>query len=259
MQSFLLQVILMSVDFLDKLKNKWNEGKFICVGLDKGDFEFDKKVVDQTFDLVCCYKPNSAFYESAGVEGLKNLKKTIEYIHQKDPQIPVILDAKRGDIGNTNEEYAKAVFDDLGADVVTVHPYLGKEALQPFLNRTDKGIFVLVRTSNPGAGEFQDLKIDGKPLYQVVAEHVKDWGKNVGVVVGATYPEELKVVREIIGDMPILIPGVGTQGGDIAKLKAGLNSKNQGIIVSSSRGIIFADNPREATLSLNKQIKEALK
>ncbi len=246
--------------FLDKLKNKWQEEKFVCVGLDQSGFEANQSVIDQTFDLVCAYKPNSAFYEAAGVEGLKNLKKTIQYIHEKDPQIPIILDAKKGDIGNTNEEYAKAVFGDLGADALTVHPYLGKESLQPFLTRVDKGIFVLVKTSNPGAGEFQDLKIGDRPLYQIVAEHVKDWGENVGVVVGATYPEELKKVREIVGDMPILIPGVGAQGGDVAEtVEAGKDSNGQGMIISSSRGIIFSDNPREATFDLSKQIQEALK
>lgn len=247
-------------NFSDKLRTKWNEGKFVCVGLDQSDFELNTSLIDQTFDLVCAYKLNSAFYESAGVEGWENLKKTIEYIHQKDTSIPVILDAKRGDIGNTNEEYAKAIFDDLGADAITVHPYLGKEALQPFLNRTDKGIFVLVRTSNPGAGEFQDLMIGDKPLYQVVAEHVKSWGENVGVVVGATYPEELKAVREIVGDMPILIPGVGSQDGNITQaVKAGLNSSNQGIIINSSRGIILADNPRKATLKLHEDIVSSLR
>lgn len=246
--------------FLDKLNSKWREKKFVCVGLDKGDFQFDKKIIDQTADLVCCYKPNIAFYEAEGLEGWQALKKTIEYIHQKYPDIPTILDAKRGDIGNTNEAYVKAIFDDLGADSVTVNPYLGKEALQPFLEREDRGIFVLVRTSNPGAEEFQDLELSGKPFYQLVAEHVKDWGGNVGLVVGATYPEQLKKVREIVGDIPILIPGVGAQGGDVKlTVKNGLNSKGEGIIISSSSGIIFSDNPREATIKLHHEIKEALK
>lgn len=244
------------MSFLDKLTSKWNENKFVCVGLDKGDFEFDKNIVDQTFDLVLAYKPQSAFYE-AGNPG--DLKKTIDYIRQKDPAIPIILDAKRGDIGNTNEAYAKAIFDDLGVEAVTIHPYLGKESLEPFLKRTDKGIIVLVRTSNPGAGEFQDLNTDGKPLYQVVAEHIKDWGNNVGVVVGATYPDELKIVRQIVGDMPILVPGIGAQGGDLeATLRNGLNSKKQGLIISSSRGIIFAENPREAAKNLSNEIQSLL-
>lgn len=247
--------------FLEKLQKKWDGGKFVCIGLDQSNFDSNKSIIDQTFDLVSCYKPNSAFYEVSGVSGLESLKQTIDYIHQKDPGMPVILDAKRGDIGNTNEEYAKAAFDNLEADALTVHPYLGKESLQPFLNRADRGIIVLVKTSNPGAGEFQDLETNGKPLYQIVAEHVKSWNTNgnCGVVVGATYPEELKIVREIVGDMPILIPGIGAQGGDIASLKGGLDSKGAGIIVSSSRGIIFAENPRETVLELNQAILSSLR
>ncbi|MBI2329921.1 orotidine-5'-phosphate decarboxylase [Candidatus Daviesbacteria bacterium] len=239
--------------FLDKLTAKWNEGKFVCVGLDNGDFEFNRKIIDQTFDLSLAYKPNAAFYK----EG--ELQKTVSYLKSSYPDIPIILDAKRGDIGNTNEAYAKAIFDDLGVDAATVHPYLGKESLAPFLKREDKGIFVLVKTSNPGAGEFQDLTVEGKPLYQVVAEHVKNWGSNVGIVVGATYSEELKQVRNIVGDMPILVPGIGAQGGDLeATIKNGLNSKKQGLIISSSRGIIFAENPREATLNLTNQIQSLI-
>lgn len=240
--------------FLDKLKAKWNEGKFVCIGLDEGDFEFDKNIIDKTHDLVCAYKPNAAFYQEV------NLQKTVTYSKSSHPDIPIILDAKRGDIGNTNQAYAKAIFDDLRADAVTVHPYLGKESLQPFLQRADKGIFVLVRTSNPGAGEFQDLQIEGKPLYQIIAEHVKNWGNNLGVVVGATYPEELKKVREIVGNIPILVPGIGIQGGDLkAVLQNGLNSNKQGLIISSSRSIIYAPNPREATLKLHQEIVNFLK
>lgn len=245
--------------FLDKLTAKWDEGKFVCVGLDKGDFEFDKNIIDQTFDLVCAYKPQSAFYEAGNHS---DLKKTVDYIRQKNPSIPVILDAKRGDIGNTNEAYAKAAFDDLGVDAITVSPYLGKEALQPFIDRVEKGIIILVRTSNPGAGEFQDLLVNNKPFYQVVAEHVKTWNtnNNLAVVVGATYPEELKIVRDIVGDMPILVPGIGAQSGDLAgTLKNGLNSKKQGLIINSSRGIIFAPDPRQAALKLHQDIVGFLK
>lgn len=251
------------MDFLNKLKTKWNEGKFVCVGLDKGVFEFDKTIIDQTADLVCAYKPNAAFYKEA------DLQKTVSYIKTAHPDIPIILDAKRGDIGNSNEAYVKAIFDDLGMDALTVHPYLGKESLQPFLDRADKGIIVLVKTSNPGGGEFQDLKVypdnggvDGKPLYQIVAEHIRDWNTkgNLAVVVGATYPKELAEVRRIVGDMPILIPGVGTQGGDLqATIKAGKDSRDQGMIISSSRGIIFASNPREATLQLHQNIISSLR
>lgn len=248
--------IFINVDFLKKLKTKWDQGKFVCVGLDKGDFEFNKTIVDQTADLVCCYKPNAAFYNEA------DLQKTVSYIKKTHSDIPVILDAKRGDIDNTNEAYAKDIFDNLGVDAITVHPYLGEQSLKPFLERKEKTIFVLVKTSNPGASEFQDLQVDGKPFYQVVAAHVKDWNKNnnLGVVVGATYPEELKEVREIIGDMPILVPGIGAQGGDLtAVLENGLDSNKQGLIINSSRGIIFADNPKEATLRLHQEIVDSLR
>lgn len=241
--------------FLDKLNAKWKQGKFVCVGLDQGDFESNKGIVDATFDLICAFKLNSAFFEA---EGLEN---TVKHIKDNYPDIPTILDAKRGDIGNTNEAYVKAIFDDLGVDAATVHPYLGKESLQPFLNRVDKGIFVLVKTSNPGAGEFQDLSVAGKPLYQVVAEHVVSWNTNgnCGVVVGATYPEDIKKVRAAVGDMPILIPGIGAQGGELeATIKAGQNSHGQGLIINSSRGIIFAPDPRKATKDLHLQIQEVL-
>lgn len=247
--------------FKDKLTAKWNEHKFVCVGLDSSDGALIKKVIDQTTDLVCAYKINSAFFEAEGVSGWQSLKKIITHIQKSYPDVPIILDAKRGDVGNTNKEYVKAVFDELGVDAVTIHPYLGKESLQPFLERIEKGIIVLVKTSNPGAGEFQDLMVDGKPLYQIVAQHVREWSSNgnLGVVVGATYPEELKKVREIVADMPILIPGIGAQGGDVESIvRAGMDSKGQGIIISSSRGIIFSDNPREATLVLHKKIQEAL-
>ncbi len=252
--------------FLSKLTAKWDENKFLCIGLDKGDFEFDKDIIDQTSDLVLAYKPNTAFYKEA------ELQKTVDYLKVNHPDIPIILDAKRGDIGNTNEAYASSVFDDLGVDAVTVHPYLGKESLEPFLKRTDKGIIVLVRTSNPGAGEFQDLQVCGperpkgvegsgsKPLYQVVAEHAKNWGDNICVVAGSTYPEELKIVRQIVGDMPILVPGIGAQGGDLENtIKNGLNSKKQGLIISSSRGIISASDPRAAALKLHQDIVGFLK
>lgn len=252
---------MMNKSFSDKLKAKWDENKFLCIGLDQANFELNKSIIDQTHDLVCAYKPNSAFYEAVE-NGFQSLKETIQYIHQNYPDIPVILDAKRGDIGNTNESYAKAVFDDLGANAVTVHPYLGKESLQPFLDRKDKGIIVLVRTSNPGAGEFQDLDTDGKPFYQVVAEHVFEWNENgnCAVVAGSTYPQELSIVRKIVGDMPILIPGIGAQGGDLeATIKAGKNSKGQGMIISSSRAIISAPNPKEAALQLHKDILSSLR
>lgn len=261
MQSSQRAGIFISVAFIDKLKHKWNEKKYVCVGLDSSDFSLLQKVINQTYNLVCAYKINSAFFEAEGAKGWEDLKKVIKYIKQNHPDIPIILDAKRGDIGNTNEAYVKAIFDDLGVDAVTVHPYLGKESLQPFLDRDDKGIFVLVKTSNPGADEFQNLEVNGTPLYRVVAQHVSDWNinRNLAVVVGATYPEELKKVREIVGDMPILVPGIGTQGGDLEDvLKNGLDSNKQGLIISSSRTIIFDSNPRQACQNLHTQIQEIL-
>lgn len=264
--------------FKQKLEIHWKQGKFVCVGLDpdysklpeslKGKsvedtiFEFNKAIIDATFDLVCVYKPQSAYYELYGAEGLSALKKTVEYINQKYPDILTILDAKRGDIGPTNEAYAKWIFEEFNFDAVTLNPYLGKEALLPFLNFKDKGCIILVRTSNPGAGEFQDLLIDGKPLYQIVAQNVaQSWNTNgnCAVVVGATYPKELEEVRAIVGDMPILIPGVGAQGGDVeATVKAGKDSRGWGIIISSSRGIIYADSPREACKKLSDEIQSYL-
>lgn len=278
----------MSDSFIDKLKQKWDEGKFVCVGLDsdyellpasvknhskeESIFKFNKGIIDATADLVLAYKPQVAHYEEAGLGGWSALSQTINYLKEKYPDIPVILDAKRADIDSTNKYYAKAIFDNLGFDAVTVNPYLGKESLEPFLKYVDKGVIILVRTSNPGASEFQDLKVDssGKPLYQVIAEHIaKEWNtnSNCGVVVGATYPEELKVVRQIIGDMPILIPGVGAQGGSVEDIvKVGLSSKGDGIIISSTRAIIyaskeadFAEAARRETQKLHDQISKAIK
>lgn len=230
-------------------------------------FEFNKSIINKTADLVCAYKPNLAFYEAYGLEGIKQLKLTFDYLKKEFPNIVTILDAKWADIGSTNQGYVEFVFDYLGADGVTVNPYLGREALEPFLQRKEKGIFVLCRTSNLGAGEFQDLMIhlnygrfkDATPLYQIVAfEVVKKWNKNNNclLVVGATYPDELKKVREIVGEeMWILVPGVGAQGGDLeATLKAGLNKKGKGLIINSSRGIIFSKNPQKETEDLRDKI-----
>ncbi|MDZ4229434.1 MAG: orotidine-5'-phosphate decarboxylase [Patescibacteria group bacterium] len=239
-------------DKLDKIVVKNNS--LVCVGLDQGEFEFNQKIIEQTYDLVCAYKPNFAFYEALGVKGWENLKKTIEYLRDKYPKIITIADAKRADIGNTNQGYVQAIFDDLGFDAVTVNPYFGREALQPFLDRKDKGIIILCKTSNPGSGEFQDL------IWEKVAKNVvNDWNKNHNclLVVGATYPEELAKVRQIVGDMTLLIPGIGAQGGEVAKVvKAGLNSRKSGMIINSSRGIIFSDNPRLKTQKLRGEINQ---
>jgi len=238
-------------NFREMLEKQWAKNHFVCVGLDsdfnkipkeaqKGTiketiFSFNCQIVNTTADLVCAYKPNIAFYEEQGVEGINALIQTVIYIRGRAPEVPIILDAKRADIGNTNKGYVQMAFHIYGADAVTVHPYLGREALKPFLEKEDKGIIVLCRTSNPGAGEFQDLKMDGESLYQIIAKRVaRHWNENnnCAVVVGATYPEELQKVRELVGDMPILIPGIGKQGGDVEKtVKAGKDSKGEGMII----------------------------
>ncbi|PIZ68214.1 orotidine-5'-phosphate decarboxylase [Candidatus Roizmanbacteria bacterium CG_4_10_14_0_2_um_filter_36_35] len=240
---------------------------------------FNKPIIEATHDLVCSYKLNTAFYEAIGYKGVEELKKTCDYLKKKYPEIPIIIDAKRGDIGSTNSGYVQFIFTYLGADAVTVQPYLGEEAIKPFLDYKDKGIIILCRTSNKGAGEFQNLhviptEVEGSfkkiprltsfarndiKLYQYVAYQVSHkWNKNKNclLVVGATYPDELREVRKITGDeITFLVPGIGAQGGDLeATLKAGLNSKKQGLIINSSRGIIFAKNPREEA----KKLKEAI-
>lgn len=246
---------------LDKIVRKNNS--LLCVGLDPvmeklpkhllGQnypfFAFNKAIIDATHDLVCSYKPNSAFYEALGEQGIGELKKTCDYLRKKYPEIPIILDAKRADIGSTNEGYVTFIFDYLGIDAVTLHPYLGSEALKPFLDRKDRGSIILCRTSNPGAGEFQDLVCKNEPLYTIVAKTViKKWNTNNNcfMVVGATYPKELATIRKLAGDMTFLVPGIGAQGGDIEKtVKAGLNSKKAGMIINSSRGIIFAGSGKD--------------
>lgn len=283
------------------LEARWAEGKFVCIGLDTvieklpkgikvtmsehhGDYtshdymlEFNKQIVDKTHDLVCAYKPNFAFYLAEGADGLHVLEQTCEYIRKVAPQVPIIIDCKVGDIDNTNEGTIKYIFKKLNADAITVAPYMGHISLEPFLKLADKGIIVICKTSNKGSAEFQNVDVKEpfrvpQKLYRVVAEHVSSvetWNKNHNclLVVGATYPEELAEVRSIVADMPILIPGIGAQGGDLEKtLRAGLNSKKQGVIINSSRGIIyasggsdFAERAREETLKLDAEIKAFLK
>ncbi|MDH4222248.1 MAG: orotidine-5'-phosphate decarboxylase, partial [candidate division Zixibacteria bacterium] len=217
--------------FIQKLKSASSKNNsLLCVGLDtelekipkfllvEKDpiFSFNQKIIDATKDLVCAYKPNLAFYEVYGIKGLEALKKTCEYVPE---DIPIILDAKRGDIGNTSKMYAKAIFEEFKADGVTLNPYLGEDSLSPFLEYEDKGCFILCLTSNAGAKDFQLLNFEGKPLYKIVAEKILNWNKkgNCGLVVGATYPEQLKEIREMAEELPILIPGVGAQKGDAEK------------------------------------------
>lgn len=244
--------------FLEKLEARVAAANsLLCVGLDPDSSklpakftgslidcsDFSKAIVDATAEFACAFKPNTAFFEARGAGGVEELRQVCEYINKKYPDIPIILDAKRGDIGNTNENYATFAFDYLGADAVTIQPYMGREANQPFLDRTDKGVVVLCRTSNPGAGEFQDALIDGQSLYKLVAQNVsRDWNEhgNCLLVIGATVPEELAQVRELVGDdMWFLVPGIGAQGGDIqAVLEAGGDKQ----IINSARAILYASN-----------------
>ncbi len=246
----------------------------LCVGLDsefsrlperfKSDefpqFAFNRWVIDQTHAYASAYKPNIAFYEARGEAGLTALARTMDYLRANRPDILTICDAKRADIGSTNQGYVEAIFDRLGFDAVTLNPYLGREALEPFLARADKGCIVLCRTSNPGAGELQDLDIGGKPLWQIVAERVRDdWNTrgNCMLVAGATYPGELRRIREIVGDMLLLVPGIGAQGGDVEPtVRAGQTSTGKGMIINSSRGIIFADDPNAAARALRDTINQ---
>ena len=245
------------MDFMQALRNRWNAAdSLVCVGLDpeaakfparfaedpEAVFHFCRAIVDATAPDVCCFKPQIAHFAALGAEDA--LQRLIAHIHAAHPGIPVILDAKRGDIGSTAQHYAAEAFDRYDADAVTANPYLGQDSLQPFLDRTDKGVVILCRTSNPGARDFQDLDVNGRPLYQHVAETVaRDWNGrgNCALVVGATWPEQLRDVRAIVGDMPFLVPGVGAQGGDVeAVVRNAKTSDGTGLIVSSSRAILYA-------------------
>ena len=248
------------------------KNSLVCCGLDPDigkipekfkklefpQFEFNKWIIDQTASYVASFKPNMAFYESQGDKGLKELKMTMEYLQSNYSDIFTIWDAKRADIGPTSEHYAKSIFDWLGFDAVTLNPYLGQDALQPFLDYKDKSCIVLARTSNPDAREFQDLIVEGEPLWHVVSKAVaQEWNSNGNcmLVVGATYPDEIKAILSIVGDMPFLVPGVGTQGGDVeAVVRAGLNSQGRGLIISTGRAIIFSENPAEAVRALGNEI-----
>lgn len=258
---------------LDKFNSRVDfANSLLCVGLDSDinhlphqfredefpQFHFNQWIIEQTHPYVAAYKPNIAFYEARGEQGLHELRLTMEYLRQSHPDILTICDAKRADIGSTSEAYAQAIFDELGFDAVTLHPYLGREALQPFLSRGDKGCIILCRTSNPGAGELQDLPVDGKPLWLVIAEKVcRDWNTNNNcmLVVGATYPDELRRIRQSVGDMTLLVPGIGAQGGDVeAAVHTGINSLGKGMIINAARSIIFADHPGQAAQFLRDEI-----
>ena len=264
--------------FIDTLNARWDRSNsLVCVGLDpeierlphdiamqpSPIFQFNKAIIDATADLVCAYKPQFAHY--AAYEAEDQLERTIDYIQSTYPGIPVILDSKRGDVGNTAERYAIEAFERYHADAVTVSPYLGGDSMEPFLKYEDKGVIILCRTSNPGAGDLQDLQVGGRRLFHVVADlAARRWNTrgNCALVVGATYPRELAEVREIVGNMPLLVPGVGAQGGDVAQaVQSGQTAAGAGLVISSSRGILYASSgenfvsaAREATLKLRDQI-----
>ena len=245
----------------------------LCVGLDPeparipgGDvLAWARAIIAATRDLVCCYKPNSAFYEALGRQGWEILADVIASI---PPEIPVLLDAKRGDVGNTARAYARAVFEVLGAGAVTVSPYLGEDSLAPFLAYQERAIFILCRTSNPGAGDLQDLRVaagpnhDGaRPLYEAVAERARAWNRDgtVGLVTGATYPDEIARIRAICPDQLLLIPGVGAQGGDVAAaVRAAVDAHGGGFLLSSSRQVTYA-SPGAGFASAARAVAEQLR
>jgi len=264
--------------FIETLRAAWQRNNsLVCVGLDPEPtrfpprfaddedavFHFCRDIVDATADLVCCFKPQIAHFAALGAEDA--LQRLIAHIHAHQPGVPVILDAKRGDIGSTAQHYVSEAFDRYAADAVTVNPYLGRDSVQPFLDRADKGVVVLCRTSNAGASDLQDLDVGGRPLYQHIAHKVStEWNTNGNclLVTGATYPEQLAEVRAIVGDLPLLVPGIGAQGGDVeAVLRNGQASDGCGLLISSSRAILyagsdddFANAARAATLALRDQI-----
>ena len=258
---------------LRKIQTK--NDSMICLGLDldpkrmpqeyaagtKGMFDFACRIIDATHDKVCAYKPNIAFYEALGPEGLSLLRLVVQRIPN---DIPVIIDAKRGDIGNTAAQYAEALYNKLGAHWVTLSPYMGYDSLRPFLEYKDRGVFILCLTSNPGAKDFQMLPVEGKMLYQHVAEKVAYWNKdsNCGLVVGATQPEPLKEIRKVAGEMPILIPGVGAQGGSLEQaVTFGTDNFRKLALVNVSRSILyasrdadFAQKARQELMKLNDSV-----
>ncbi|MBN2809735.1 MAG: orotidine-5'-phosphate decarboxylase [Deltaproteobacteria bacterium] len=264
--------------FIEKLESAQKKNNsLLCVGLDPSlerlphvcrrqpqpFLAFNRSLIDATADLVCAYKPQIAHYAAAGAEA--ELQATIRYINESYPDIPVILDAKRGDIGSTAEKYAIEAFERYQADAVTVNPYLGGDSLAPFLKYREKGVVILCRTSNPGGGDLQSLEVEGEALYLRLARlAASSWNgnRNVLLVVGATWPAELARVRKVVGDMPLLVPGIGAQGGDLAAvLAAGLDRRGAGLLINSSRGIIYAGQEeafgpgaRQAALELRAEI-----
>lgn len=245
------------MNFIDKLSAAWtSNNSLLCVGLDPdlarfpahlrgqpdGIFQFCKAIIDATADLACAFKPQIAYFAALGAES--QLEAVCRYLRETYPHIPLVLDAKRGDIGATAHQYAREAYDRYGADAVTVNPYMGSDSIDPYMDWADRGVIVLCRTSNAGGSDLQFLQVDGEPLYQRVARLVAGkWNRNgqCALVVGATFPEELAQVRALVGDMPLLVPGIGAQGGDIeATVKAGRTAAGTGMMINSSRAILYA-------------------
>jgi orotidine-5'-phosphate decarboxylase len=258
--------------FIEQLQGAWKaNNSLLCVGIDpdlarfpkqlagrpEAILEFGRAIVDATADLACAFKPQIAYFHAERAEA--QLEALIAHIHQNHPGIPVILDAKRGDIGSTAEQYAREAFERYDADAVTVSPFLGGDSITPYTQYADKGVIILCRTSNPGGGDFQDLKIEGELLYQRIARiAVAEWNQrgNCALVVGATFPAELATVRALVGEMPLLVPGIGAQGGDIAAtVKAGQTAAGTGLMINSARAIIYASSGDDYALAARKVAK----
>ncbi len=257
--------------FIELLKTRWETSKsMLCVGLDPDTerfpefilehecpiFTFNQAIIDATQQYVCAFKPQIAHYSALGAED--ELEMTIDYIKEYYPEIPVILDAKRGDIGSTAEKYAMEAFERYGADAVTVNPYLGADSLEPFIKHEDCGVIVLCHTSNPGAKDVQQLDVHGKPLYEHIAQLCVGLNKhnNLALVVGATQIDALRNVRSIANDMPILVPGIGAQGGDLAAvLEAGRAGDGYGLIINASRSILYASKGNDFAKKAGEEAK----
>ncbi len=259
--------------FMPSLQQAWvRHDSLVCVGLDPEPakfpahlreapdavFTFCAAIVDATADLACAFKPQIAHFAALRAEDA--LERLIAHIHARHPGVPVILDAKRGDIGSTAQHYASEAFERYRADAVTLNPYLGRDSIEPFLQRADKGVILLCRTSNPGGADFQALDCGGQPLYLRVAETIaRDWNghRNCALVTGATWPEELGKVRAVVGDMPLLVPGIGAQGGDVAAvLRHGRDAAGNGLLISSSRAILYAGSDGDFALAARAATSE---
>jgi orotidine-5'-phosphate decarboxylase len=261
--------------FTQRLRDvQLKQKSLLCIGLDVDAdkipphlqssanpvLEFNRQIIEATHDLACAYKPNLAFYEAMGERGLTTLRETLKLIPKS---VLTIGDGKRGDIGNTAERYAKSLFDDFGFDSVTVNPYMGFDSVEPFLRNPAKGVFLLALTSNPGSKDFQRLKINSKPLYEKVVRTAKKWNtnQNIGLVVGATHPRELKSIRKIVPEIPLLIPGIGKQGGDLkSAVRDGCDKNGQLAIINASRSIIYASSGKDfaeaARVEAKKMVEE---